>query len=113
MRLKKARASAPCPTYASVINAPVVPVDIGLQHHMDIWLTYHPDARKTPRMSLVVDWLKSIFAADRFPWFRDEFIHPNELAKLANEDITLNDLRGYSAGSPRATRRKAAGGRGR
>ena len=101
------------PTYASVINAPVVPVDISLQHHMDIWLTYHPDARKTPRMSLVVDWLKSIFDPNRFPWFRDEFIHPNELAKLANEDVTLNDLRGFSAGSPRSTRRQASGGRGR
>ena len=81
------------PTYASVINAPVLPVDLGLKHYLDIWLTYHPDARKTPRMSLVIDWLRSIFDPNRFPWFRDEFIHPNELAKMASEDATLKDMR--------------------
>lgn len=87
------------PTYASVINAPVVPVDLGLNHSMDIWLTYHPDARKTPRMSLVIDWLRSIFDPNRFPWFRDEFIHPNELAELTDADLSINDLHGFSAGS--------------
>ena len=96
------------PTYASVINAPVLPVDLGLSHYLDIWLTYHPDARKTPRMSLVIDWLKSIFDPNRFPWFRDEFIHPNELAKMASEDIALNDMRGTLATTkPRQMRRRA------
>lgn len=96
------------PTYASVINAPVLPVDLGLSHHLDIWLTYHPDARKTPRMSLVIDWLKSIFDPNRFPWFRDEFIHPNELAKMANQDAALNDMCNSFAGSPsKPLRRKA------
>lgn len=97
------------PTYASVINAPVKPIDIGLQHHLDIWLTYHPDARKTPRMSLVIDWIKSIFDPNRFPWFRDEFIHPNELAKMATEDVALNDMRESFAGttSRQLARKKA------
>ncbi len=96
------------PTYASVINAPVLPVDLGLNHHLDIWLTYHPDARKTPRMSLVIDWLKSIFDPNKFPWFRDEFIHPNELAKMASEDTALNGMRGsFAAPVTRPARRRA------
>ncbi len=88
------------PSYASVLNAPVVPVDLGLNHYMDIWLTYHPDARKTTRASLVIDWVKSIFDPSRFPWFRDEFIHPNELAQMMKDDASLNDAFGYSAVTP-------------
>ncbi len=96
------------PTYASVINAPILPVDLGLSHHLDIWLTYHPDARKTPRISLVIDWLKSIFDPNRFPWFRDEFIHPNELAKMANKDAALNDMfNSFSGAASKPLRRKA------
>ena len=98
------------PTYASVINAPVMPVDIGLQHHLDIWLTYHPDARKTPRMSLVIDWLRSIFDPNRNPWFRDEFIHPKDLAGMANGEAGANDMSGsWVSPSTKPARRKAHG----
>jgi hypothetical protein len=30
----------------------------------------------------VIDWMKSIFEPVRYPWFRDEFIHPNEFVKM-------------------------------
>jgi len=44
-------------------------------------MTYHPDARSTPRVSVFIDWLKTLFDPKRYPWFGDEFIHPRELAK--------------------------------
>jgi DNA-binding transcriptional LysR family regulator len=88
------------PSYAMALNAPVIPVDLGLRHHMDIWLAYHPDARKATRNSLVIDWVKSIFDPKRFPWFRDDFIHPSELASMIQADAELNDAFGYSAVTP-------------
>lgn len=71
----------PLPTYIVAIGTDLVPVDLGVRHQVDIWMTYHPDARSTPRVSVFIDWLKTIFDAKKYPWFGDEFIHPRELAK--------------------------------
>jgi DNA-binding transcriptional LysR family regulator len=67
------------PTYAMPLGADLVPVDIGFQHQIDIWMTYHPDIRSVRRVATFIDWLRSVFDAKKFPWFGDEFIHPNDL----------------------------------
>jgi hypothetical protein len=69
----------------------VIPVDIGIRHQMDIWMTYHPDVRSVKRVAIFVDWVRSLFDAKKYPWFRDEFIHPRDLVKPdspARVDIT-------------------------
>jgi DNA-binding transcriptional LysR family regulator len=70
------------PTYAVPLGADIVPVDIGLRHEMDIWMTYHPDARSVRRVSVFIDWLKSLFNPVRYPWFRDGFIHPRDFSPV-------------------------------
>ncbi len=67
------------PTYALALGADVMPVDIGIKFHTDIWLTYHPDARSVKRIAMFMDWVRSLFDPKRYPWFRDEFIHLNDL----------------------------------
>ena len=73
------------PTYSLALGANVVPVDVKLNHHLDIWLTYHPSLKGVTRVATVVSWLKRIFSPKRYPWFRDEFIHPRELLKMGPE----------------------------
>jgi DNA-binding transcriptional LysR family regulator len=68
------------PTYIVAMGTDLIPIDIGVQHHVDIWMTYHPDARSIRRVSFFIDWLRTLFDAKRFPWFGDEFIHPRDLA---------------------------------
>ena len=70
------------PTYIVPIGTDLVPIDVGARYAVDIWMTYHPDARSAARVSVFIDWLKTIFDPKRYPWFGDEFIHPRELAKL-------------------------------
>lgn len=65
------------PTFASALYNDLVPIDIGIHHRIDIWMTYHPDARRTPRVATMIDWLIGAFDASKYPWFRDEFIHPS------------------------------------
>jgi DNA-binding transcriptional LysR family regulator len=67
------------PTYALALGADVIPVDIGLQFSLDIWMTYHPDARSVRRVSVFIDWLRTLFNPARYPWFKEEFIHPNKI----------------------------------
>lgn len=70
------------PTYAVAFAPELIPVDCGVQYQVDVWITYHPDARSVRRVSSFIDWLRTLFDSNRYPWFSDEFIHPRELAKL-------------------------------
>ncbi|QPC41906.1 LysR family transcriptional regulator [Kaustia mangrovi] len=77
-------------TYAAVLSDDLVAIDVGFHHHVDIWMTYHPDVRQSTRVSIMIDWLKETFSPQRFPWFRDEFIHPRELRKLPADSWKIN-----------------------
>lgn len=64
------------PTYVGVLNPAIVPVDVGARYHIDMWLTYHPQVRKDPRKSAVIEWVRSVFDPKVHPYFADEFIVP-------------------------------------
>jgi DNA-binding transcriptional LysR family regulator len=67
------------PTYIHVMGPKMVPLDLDLVFPFDIWLTYHPDAARVPRVRRMLDWIFENFDPKVFPWFRDEFIHPRDL----------------------------------
>jgi DNA-binding transcriptional LysR family regulator len=67
------------PTYIHVMGPKMVPLDIDAIFPFDIWLTYHPDAARVPRVRRMLDWIIENFDPKVFPWFRDEFIHPRDL----------------------------------
>lgn len=69
------------PTYIVALGTDLIPVDLGVRHQVDIWMTYHPDARSVRRVSMFIDWMRSLFDAKRYPWFGDEFIHPRDLVR--------------------------------
>jgi DNA-binding transcriptional LysR family regulator len=85
------------PTYAHAIGGRMTPVDIGLYVPYDIWLTYHPDSARIPRVRRMIDWLIAAFDPKRFPWFRDEFIHPNDLPKEYKGPSIVNLFEGFFA----------------
>jgi DNA-binding transcriptional LysR family regulator len=74
------------PTYARWIGSPLVPLDLGVYEYVDIWLTYHPDAKSIPRVARLIDWVIQSFSPEKFPWFRDEFIHPEKLMDFYQGD---------------------------
>lgn len=85
------------PTAATALGAPLVPVDMGVSHHTDLWITYHKEFRSSERHRIVIDWLKKIFDAKLYPCFRDEFIHPNDLVPMMRETRESFGLRGFTA----------------
>ncbi|MES2255254.1 MAG: LysR family transcriptional regulator [Pseudomonadota bacterium] len=85
-------------TYAQAIGTHLVPLDIGVVHPIDIWMAYHPDAKRIARVKRTIDWIIQSFDPQRFPWFRDEFIHPSQLAKEYRGDPLVNSLfAGYTS----------------
>ncbi|MEA2875731.1 MAG: hypothetical protein QOF14_927 [Hyphomicrobiales bacterium] len=69
------------PTYIVALGTDLIPVDLGVRHEVDIWMTYHPAVRSVRRVSVFIDWLRSLFDGKRYPWFSDEFIHPRDLLR--------------------------------
>ena len=85
------------PTYVYAVGAPIVPLDLPIRHHIDIWLAYHESASQIPRVRHLVDWLIEAFSPKIYPWFRDEFIPPEELRKLYHGKALTNPLDAMSA----------------
>jgi DNA-binding transcriptional LysR family regulator len=85
------------PTSVAALGAPLVAIDLGINYHMDLWLTYHKEFRNSDRHKIVIDWLKKIFDPKAHPCFGDEFIHPNHLVPLMEEQRRNFGLQGYAA----------------
>ena len=88
------------PSYALVFGGRFVPVDIGIKHSLEIWMTYHPYIRNSERHMVVVDWLRRLFDARRFPCFREEFVHPLGLLPMMTDVAETHGGRGFLAADP-------------
>lgn len=77
------------PTYAGAISSKIVPIDIPeLRLSQDIWLVYHRDVARLPRVRRLIDWIIAAFSSKTYPWFADPFIHPHDLpAKIATVPV--------------------------
>jgi DNA-binding transcriptional LysR family regulator len=82
------------PTYLSWLGARIVPIDLDLRVRHEIWLSYHPDAKRQRRVALAIDWIKDCFSSGKFPWFADEFLHPNDLRLSDESSVELNHFSG-------------------
>src|SRR6202163_3811249 len=91
------------PTYVPALGDPLIPLDLGVKFELDIWLAYHPDAKKIPRVRQLIEWTIQSFDGRKYPWFRDEFVHPNDLHKSYKEAEPLVNL---FAGSKKISRPK-------
>ncbi len=84
------------PTYAVALGAKIVPLEIDLRRPFDIWLSYHPDSNRIPRVRRMIDWIVEAFNPVKFPWFRDEFIHPNHLKDVYKGEPLTHRFEGFS-----------------
>ena len=48
----------------------------------------------------MIDWAIKAFSPQKFPWFRDEFIHPDELASAYRGEPLVNMFAGFGGGAP-------------
>jgi DNA-binding transcriptional LysR family regulator len=88
------------PTYVHAIGGLMVPIDVNIRFQFDIWLTYHPDAGRIPRVRRMIDWIIASFDPREFPWFRDEFIHPKDLPKEYRGEPLVNLFAGFAWPTP-------------
>jgi DNA-binding transcriptional LysR family regulator len=80
------------PTFAMAMGARLVPLDIGLQHSLDVWISYRKEKRRIARISAVIDWLRQIFNPQRYPWFAQQFMHPAQIMETLNQTTDRTDI---------------------
>jgi len=80
------------PTYVPALGDPLIPLDIGVKFELDIWLAYHPDAKKIPRVKQLIEWTIQSFDGHKYPWFSDEFVHPKDLQEAYKDAEPLVNL---------------------
>lgn len=76
------------PTYSCECVEGVVPLRMDFKTYSDIRLVYHPYLRETPRVRIVIDWLKGLFDQDAYPWFTDDFHPPKKRGKNKRTRMT-------------------------
>jgi DNA-binding transcriptional LysR family regulator len=84
------------PTYACALGGEMVPLEIELRRPFDIWLSYHPGNGRIPRVRHMIDWLVEAFNPARFPWFKDEFVHPSEFKAVYKGESLTHQFGGFS-----------------
>lgn len=85
------------PSYACALGGKLTPLEIELNRPLDIWLSYHPGSGRIPRVRHMIDWLVEAFNPARFPWFKDEFVHPREFKDMYMGDPPTQLFGGLSA----------------
>jgi len=78
----------PLPTYARAITKKLMTVCDDYHIRREIYLVQHKDTAKSAHQRKVLEWLRSAFNAKKYPWFAEEFIHPNEF----EESLTSGNI---------------------
>ncbi len=71
------------PNYSVAFGNKVVPLQLPVSAHRDIWLTYRRETRESQSVAATIDWLKALFDSRKWAWFRDEFISAADLPPMS------------------------------
>ncbi|WP_246263475.1 substrate-binding domain-containing protein [Parasphingopyxis algicola] len=71
------------PTYISHLTDKLQMVDIGVPLKFEMRYFYHREARESPAVRTAIEWLKAAFDPHIYPYFADEFIHPDDCRAVA------------------------------
>lgn len=73
------------PSYMSVIDPRLVPLELPELAPIRFWITYTERVRRLPQGKLVIDWLRKQFELPEAIWFADDFVHPRDYAEKVHE----------------------------
>lgn len=82
---------AALPTAALVYAPELVMISDGPLANLTLWLVHHVDAQKTERLRRVHAWLKQIFDNRENPWFREEYVPPEDFLAQLQPDSPAPD----------------------
>lgn len=83
------------PTYAQSISKSLIPLDLPFQLKFEIWLSFDRSVQHSKPVREAINWLNSCFNPKIYPWFSDDFIHPNLFTEKINATRRTSFLNFY------------------
>ena len=80
------------PTYVPALGGPLIPLDLDVKFDSISGSPIIPTRRGSRGSSNLIDWTIQSFDGRKYPWFRDEFVHPNDLQKAYKDAEPLVNL---------------------
>lgn len=66
------------PTYARSVSKKVIPLDLPIQFKFELWMSFDRSVRSSKPIRATIDWLEACFDPVTYPWFSENFIHPDD-----------------------------------
>lgn len=76
---------ATVPTYLFTIAPELVTIGAEQSIPIRLWLVIHRESRNAARVARAAEWLHAIFDKRANPWFRDEYVRPEDFTPGATE----------------------------
>ena len=92
MAIKHGAGIGGMPTCVLEFEPNLVMLDLEPMAHPVLYLRYRRSAENQGRVKRVKEWIVSIFDATEKPWFRDDFVHPRDFARLIEREAQAKDL---------------------
>jgi DNA-binding transcriptional LysR family regulator len=74
------------PTYVGTISRRLVPIPLPVSLKFELWLSFERSGATSRPVREAINWVEHSFDPARYPWFADEFVHPDAfLDRLAEE----------------------------
>jgi DNA-binding transcriptional LysR family regulator len=73
------------PTYVATLAPELVMLELGLGGSPMLFLRHHSFADQQRRVKLVKDWIMDVFDPASQPWFRKDFVHPEDFASYLSK----------------------------
>jgi DNA-binding transcriptional LysR family regulator len=83
------------PTYVRVVSRSARPIDIGLNLRRSIYLVHHPDSVRFPEIGTALEWVRQAFDRTKYPWFADDFIHPEKFDRKFDDPAVVSLFEGF------------------
>lgn len=83
------------PTYARALTKKLVPVCDEFHFRKEVYMTYLKETQYSSHHIAVVDWLRQSFDSQKYPWFAEEFIHPNEFESEIRDGNIVSMFDGF------------------
>jgi DNA-binding transcriptional LysR family regulator len=83
------------PTYARIVTHQLRHVARDYRLRRDIWLVYHPDAADFGHVRRTIDWIRASFDHTKYPWFQEDYVSPDEIDRIAQEQAIDTLFSGY------------------
>jgi DNA-binding transcriptional LysR family regulator len=75
------------PTYVSVFESDLEPIEVDLRFETPFWLCYEQDALAKSGVRNAIQFFKQIFNRRTMPWFGEPFISPSQFRPTTAADI--------------------------